>query len=440
MQPRILDKISRIIDKKINLNYKIKKILEIEKKENLFKNESDYFAWDYLRSYFIRLLNRSDKSGKSYFWSHLINNILIKKKYFYLNYVPIFLNRSKKDIIFFGHNRGNLKKKVLHDEYLDSIINKFKKKKIQIFSYSHFFYGPKNNYKNKRFFIDYLDFLLKVKTIILFVFIIHKLKFIKTNKLKFELIVRYEQEKWWYNYFKSVKPVYLFIVDVHSHLPIVRAANRLKITIIEVQHGSPNSKKMEYLYSVPPNSRLSSPDYFLGFGKFWNRNISAKYYKKQFYSIGKKLDEKIPKLKKNNSNILVIDQLQFRKKLVNIAIKISKKNSSKISYRFHPNVSEKKSFSKKLKDHNISVSMPKSNYMAKDLSKVKTIIGVASTALLELSYKKYSVLIVPTEEFDFKNLLLQKKKYGLRELNNKLVRKSGLFHKPNFSIIKNIVK
>ena len=84
--------------------------------------------------------------------------------------------------------------------------------------------------------------------------------------------------------------------------------------------------------------------------------------------------------------------------------------------------------------------MPKSNYMAKDLSKVKTIIGVASTALLELSYKKYSVLIVPTEEFDFKNLLLQKKKYGLRELNNKLVRKSGLFHKPNFSIIKNIVK
>ena len=82
MQPRILDKISRIIDKKNNLNYKIKKILEIEKKENLFKNESDYFAWDYLRSYFIRLLNRSDKSGKSYFWSHLINNILIKKKIF----------------------------------------------------------------------------------------------------------------------------------------------------------------------------------------------------------------------------------------------------------------------------------------------------------------------------------------------------------------------
>ena len=49
-----------------------------------------------------------------------------------------------------------------------------------------------------------------------------------------------KQEKIWYKYLKKTKPKSIVLVDRISNCPIVRAARRLKIIVIELQHGSPS--------------------------------------------------------------------------------------------------------------------------------------------------------------------------------------------------------
>ena len=103
-----------------------------------------------------------------------------------------------------------------------------------------------------------------------------------------------------------------------------------------------------------------------------------------------------------------MDQLQFRKMLVNKAIELSRKHK-KITYRFHPNISLKSNEIIKLKKNNISISEPKSNDIKEDLKDVKYIIGVASTALLELAQKGYKVLFLKSSEFDFSKIKSKKR-------------------------------
>ena len=77
---------------------------------------------------------------------------------------------------------------------------------------------------------------------------------------------------------------------------------------------------------------------------------------------------------------------------------------------------------KKLRENNIKISKPKSNNMANDLKNIKFVIGAASTGLLELSLRKYKVLIYPTE-FYYKNFF-QKKYFGLYMLNSSIIKKN----------------
>ena len=141
---------------------------------------------------------------------------------------------------------------------------------------------------------------------------------------------------------------------------------------------------------------------------------------------------------KNVSDILVLDQLQFRKMLVNKAIELSRKHK-KITYRFHPNISLKSNEIIKLKKNNISISEPKSNDIKEDLKDVKYIIGVASTALLELAQKGYKVLFLKSSEFDFSKIKSKKKYFGLCMLDNKQIKKKKVFDKINYSQIKKIL-
>ena len=119
------------------------------------------------------------------------------------------------------------------------------------------------------------------------------------------------------------------------------------------------------------------------------------------------------------------------------AIDMSKKFKSKIIYRFHPNIDYKKDSALKLQKNNIIVHHPKSNELSYSLKNIRFVIGVASTALLELAFNNYNVLVLPSEEFDYKILLSKKTFFGLKMIDNKLVKKNNVFCQPNLNMIKN---
>ena len=138
--------------------------------------------------------------------------------------------------------------------------------------------------------------------------------------------------------------------------------------------------------------------------------------------------------------MLFIDQVIFRNELINKAINISKNFNSKIIYRFHPNKNFKKDYEKKLKENNILVHHPNSNNLSDSLKNVKFVVGVASTALLELAARNYKVLILPSEEFDYKDLLSKNFLFNLRMIDNRLINSNQLFDKINPNNIKKIIK
>ena len=438
MRFRYLNLILKELKKKVTIKEKIAVINYYEKKYDFFSNLNEgYVKWDYLRIILVRSINKVDKTIKKDFKKNVFKNIF--KDLFYFKNFKIFFYKQKTDVIFFGHNRGVLEKNYIKDEYLDDITKNFEKKKINVFSGSHFYYGSKYGYKDNRIFLSYLNFYLKIISFVKLFFCKVDLK-ILDNKIKFELIFQYEREKWWFNYFKKVKPKYVFFVSINSYLYIVRAANRLGIKTLEIQHGTPNSKKAEYIYTYDPKKRLSSPMYFLGWGNFWKKYLNNFYFKKSFIKIGKNIDNKIIKFDKKNTDILIIDQVIFRDELMKRAIDMSKKFKSKIIYRFHPNIDYKRDSALKLQKNNIIVHHPKSNELSYSLKNIRFVIGVASTALLELAFNNYNVLVLPSEEFDYKILLSKKTFFGLKMIDNKLVKKNNVFCQPNLNMIKKIIK
>jgi hypothetical protein len=439
MKSRILNKVFHVVKKKNSIRKKIKNINYYEKKYDLFKSlNSNYLKWDYIRLILTRSINKVENNLKIDLTKNLIDNIL--KNLFYFKNFKIFTNNEKKNIIFFGHNRGILKDNFIKDEYIEKIVKLLKNKKVQVFSDSHFYHGSKYNYSDNRIFLNYLNLYLKIKSLIKLCFFKNNLQIIKDKKKKFELIYLSEKEEWWLNYFKKVKPKYIFFVSINSQISIIRAANRLGLVSLEIQHGTPNSKKIEYIYSLQSNKRLSSPTYFLSWGSYWKKYVNKFYYRKSILSIGKNIDDKIRLYNQKNSNMLFIDQVIFRNELINKAVSISKNFNSKIIYRFHPNKNFKKDYEKKLKENNILVHHPKSNNLSDSLKNVKFVVGVASTALLELAAKNYKVLILPSEEFVFNDLLSKNLLFNLRMIDNKLVEKKQVFNKVNLKSIKKIIR
>ena len=293
--------------KKISLKKKIKKINYYEKKYNFYKRlDNGYIKWDYIRLIISRTIGKIDSTFKKDFKNQLTNNFF--NNLFYFKNFKIFFSYKKKDIIFFGHNRGTLKNNIIIDEYLDKIVKYFKKKKIIVLSGGHFYYGCRYNYNDNRIFLNYLHLYLKIKSYFILYLNKKELNIVKKKSDKFELIYQSESENWWYCYFKKLNPKYIFFVSINTYLPVVRAANKLNIKTIEIQHGTPNTKKIEYSYNVNPNERLSSPTFFLGWGIFWKRYVNKFYYRKSFINFGKSINNKTILCKNNSSDILFIDQ------------------------------------------------------------------------------------------------------------------------------------
>jgi hypothetical protein len=88
------------------------------------------------------------------------------------------------------------------------------------------------------------------------------------------LLNKYRKEYiFFYNVFKKVKPKFLFFQSLPKGM--IAAANDLKITSIDLQHGHTNKGGVLYSYptKIDLNHISSIPRIFLTLGKFWNNQI-----------------------------------------------------------------------------------------------------------------------------------------------------------------------
>lgn len=183
MKSRILNKVFHVVKKKNSIRKKIKNINYYEKKYDLFKSlNSNYLKWDYIRLILTRSINKVENNLKIDLTKNLSDNIL--KNLFYFKNFKIFTNNEKKNIIFFGHNRGILKDNFIKDEYIEKIVKLLKNKKVQVFSDSHFYHGSKYNYSDNRIFLNYLNLYLKIKSLVKLCLFKNNLQIIKDKKKK----------------------------------------------------------------------------------------------------------------------------------------------------------------------------------------------------------------------------------------------------------------
>ena len=235
----------------------------------------------------------------------------------------------------------------------------------------------------------------------------------------------------------------IFIVDIANNLPILRAANKLGILSCEIQHGSPDIYKLSYNFYT--KKRLSIPTHFISWGRYWKKKMKN-YYKKDFYVIGKNISEKIPLCKKKNKEILIIDQRIGRNSLIRKAIQLKEANNSlNICYRFHPSISLISEEINLLKKNNIKISNPFTNTLKNDLKNVRYVIAHSSTAIYELVHNNYEILVINSNKnqdglmSDMKMFYSNEKKFGLRKLNAKKVKKLKFFERLNYSFINKLL-
>ena len=408
-----------------------KKIYLLNKIENkilvLLKNKKN-LCWDYIK-HDLRVNNFSlTKKNFSLF------RALIKFKHIlHFRSFNFFFKNRNIDFIFYTHPRSIKIKNLLYDEFTDDIINLLNKR-FQIISFTspHTKYGTNLNYNNERFYVSYINFIAKLRSILKLIF---NKKYILEKNILIKKLYRTndfkkQQEEIWFKYFNNKKPKKIVLVDKNTNLPIVRAAHRMNISVIELQHGSPSKKKFYYSnkFSI---KKENSPDYYLSFGKYWKAGLTKNYYNKDFVNIGKNLSNKIPKLNKISKNWLVLDDIYSRDLLIHKAVFIRQKYNIKVTFRIHPgkvNLSEKDYLI--LKKNKIKISNSVENLIAKDLKNIKNIICNFSTLSFECSHMNYNVYLLDKNFYEkelYDKIILKKKFNNMYKISNKQIRRLNFY-------------
>ncbi|AQL29788.1 MULTISPECIES: CDP-glycerol glycerophosphotransferase family protein [unclassified Prochlorococcus] len=332
--------------------------------------------------------------------------LLIKEKF------PFFSKR--KNIFIFSNNRRTRFQNYYIDIYADPFIEILPEN----YDYS-FFEGTFNGYHGlppKKYNIFYLDYFIIFSKII--GKIIRPFIFLNKNKLIFKLknelkksfgkdysilqkikihIVNWHLLYFLYYlllYFK--KPLQIFVVDSQAFQPLVFAAKKLKIPVLELQHGSPFRGKLNYDYSSGVR-HSSFPDWFLCFSKFWKNDLekllpikSEKILCFGFPYINsiyvKKLNKKSEFHElKNKKVILILSQPTVANELIDFTIKLRENIDKDIKIIFKPHPFEYKSKENILHKLSLkSIIIPKETTSLSEIFAISNCqLGVYSTAIYE---------------------------------------------------------
>lgn len=187
--------------------------------------------------------------------------------------------------------------------------------------------------------------------------------------------------------------VRVLVTAVHYnllHFTLAEAAHELGVTVVELQHGI--IYKSHAAYNLPSPGSVYSPDYFLTWGDFWNRQ-TRNYPAKRSVSVGYPYLELM--FSKYNSSqrkdarrtILFVSQANIADMIVDVACKLRSglpESRFRIVYKLHPNESLSwKSLYPKLAVSDVDVVSNEEKNIYACFSEADMIVGSCSTSLVE---------------------------------------------------------
>lgn len=171
---------------------------------------------------------------------------------------------------------------------------------------------------------------------------------------------------------------------------LTEAAHDLGVMVVELQHGT--IYKSHAAYNLPASGSVYSPDYFLTWGDFWNRQ-TRNYPAKRSVSVGYPYLELM--FSKYNSSqrkdarrtILFVSQANIADMIVDVACKLRSglpESRFRIVYKLHPNESLSwKSLYPKLAVSDVDVVSNEEKNIYACFSEADMIVGSCSTSLVE---------------------------------------------------------
>ena len=355
----------------------------------------------------------------------LVKNSVLSNPYF----------SSKKDVLFFPHERVKKIEGDYYDIYTKYLIDEYSGKNILVLEKPYMF----KHYSEKNKDVCYLDFA------ILWTSISRKLIKVNYNKTEQSFILKLNHDfqekfgfqldffnlftqsikvhiayyKFYKTLFKKLTPKKIFLVVSYGQSGLIQAAKENSIEVIELQHGTFSKYHMGYSY---PN-RIKEIDYFpdklLVWNQYWKdliklpiayENIKIYPFKFQENELKKYKDEK-----KIDKQVVVLSQGP----LSNMMSKMILDNfdffeDKTIKYKLHPgefNRYDKYPYLQELlKKQNVELILQTDLY--KLLAQSEYQVGVSSTALYEgLEFNLKTILLdLPSIEY-MEKLINERKIY-----------------------------
>ena len=300
----------------------------------------------------------------------------------------------KSDYLFFGHTRRkpNSSEKLI-DIYFDDINREFSGQFTYISDPINQIYNEKSKFKSSYIYY-YSRFLSKIpfvqnkyinseflKELTLLLTELEILDILPS--LKRRLTTHFICEFYFHKLLKKLKPKAIFLVVGQGKEYLVKAARKLNIPSVELQHGTPSKGKLNY--DCTNAKKIEIADYFLTFGDYWSEQIKVLKYTTQIEAIGYPyLSEKVNNFQKQGSrdHILILSQATINKELSSYAHFLAEKNF-KILYKLHPQESQNwQKLFPELEHDNIEV-VPGSTNLDDCFKRSHSQVGVYSTAIYE---------------------------------------------------------
>ena len=317
---------------------------EFEENNKLFElKHKNFYLWDILRSdiYYKILWGNDDKihlhKRKSFNWSYFFNifyfvRSLLFKKYDYLFFTA---SRTKDDEgLFFDKNIQDFLSHFPEAQCFESHqsnLSVLKNKKITVVNpISLLSLVTKFFYKSH-------DFIKLVNILNSNFSTLH----VTRNEIN-NLIIQFRIEySFYFILFKIKKPKIIFINQNGVQKGLFRAASKLNIPVIEIQHGIIDKGHLSYNFSKKINyggGRVYLPKYYFTYSEFWKNEIfypvneilalGNSYYFNTFYKNKTSIVQK---------GILVASSDVFGEQLKELVIDLSRKNKIPIYFKLHPN-------------------------------------------------------------------------------------------------------
>ena len=344
-----------------------KKILEIEKQENLFElSIEDVYVWELIRvKIYTIIVNQVFESEKTSEKKKKTVLILFKKinsktkQLFYLFKKYPYFSSNNVDCVIFESSRKILLEKEYIDPHTNFLIRELKNNNTKIQTYQSSYNYDKLQEFNSSKSVELIYFLGEIYYRF-FRFFIKDIELDKLNKIskiffetfnvdisfyemvKKEIFIFKYHKKKFSKILKNHNPEKIFLVNSCDKTGLISAAKTANIEVIDIQHGLISSNILVYHFPDEVKNKLKYfPDYFYIWDDVWKFNCSIPLSEDKIINYGNKYlkyrKSSFSKIKKINNTILIISQPGLTQQIAQeTLLNMDNFSDYKIVYKLHP--------------------------------------------------------------------------------------------------------